>query len=134
MKMKLITRNTDYAVRALASMAEKGDSVTSVGELSGELKIPRPFLRKILQILNKRGLLRSYKGKGGGFSLARSPEDIFLTELMEIFQGPVKINECFTRKALCHNVRTCVLKGKIDDIESRVIRELKSITVKSLIN
>ena len=132
MKMKLITRNTDYAVRALVSMAEKGDSVTSVGELSGELKIPRPFLRKILQILNKRGLLQSYKGKGGGFTLARAPENIFLTELIEIFQGPLRINECFIKKGLCHNVRTCILKGKIDEIERQVIKDLKSITIKSL--
>ena len=134
MRMRLITKNTDYAVRALCFMARQKDEIMAVTELARKLHIPRPFLRKILQILNKRGLLRSYRGQAGGFMLARPPDSIFLTELIEIFQGPVKLNDCILKKGLCYNIRTCLLKSKIDDVEKRVIRELESITVKSLLN
>lgn len=132
--MRLITKNTDYAVRALCFMAKDNDRRVSVTELAKRLRIPKPFLRKILQILNREGLLRSYRGKTGGFVLARPPDGIFLTELIEIFQGPVKLNDCILKKTLCYNIRTCLLKGRIDDIEKRVVRELKSITVESLLD
>ena len=84
--MKLITRDTDYAVRALCYMAGTKRQMVSVPDLVKELKVPGPFLRKILQILNKKGVLRSSKGRGGGFMLAGAPKKIFLVDLMEIFQ------------------------------------------------
>jgi len=91
--LKLITRNTDYAIRALCYIATHKADVVSVKELVRCLKIPRPFLRKILQGLNKKGILRSYKGKGGGFVLAVGPEKIFIGDLIRIFQGPIKLQE-----------------------------------------
>ena len=57
--MKSITGDADYAVRALCLMAEHKEEIIPVSELAGELKIPKPFLRKILQILNKEELLKS---------------------------------------------------------------------------
>ncbi len=136
--MKLVTRNVDYAVRALCFMAaekkQKQNGAVSVSELVGELKIPRPFLRKILQILNNKGILISQKGKGGGFELAVLPEKIYLADVIEAFHGPLKINECFLRKNICSDARICVLKGKIDGIERRVIKELKTINIESLLN
>ncbi len=131
--MKLITRDTDYAVRALCFIAKRKKDIVSVTELVKKLRIPRPFLRKILQILNTRGLLESYKGQGGGFKLARSAKKIFLVDLIEIFQGPFKLNECFFKRTICPHRRDCSLKEKIDSIERHVVSELKSITIASLL-
>lgn len=105
-----------------------------VYELVKELNIPRPFLRKILQVLNKKGVLKSYKGQGGGFRLALSPRKIFIVDLMEIFQGPLKLNECIVKTRICHDIRTCLLKKKIEDIGRHITSELKTITVSSLLN
>jgi len=131
--VKLITRNTDYAVRALCCIAEQKQEVISADQLVKFLKMPRPFLRKILQTLNKEGLLNSSKGKGGGFTLAVSPGKITLTDVMEIFQGPLKLNECTFKKMVCPNVKDCLLKKKIDEIEKEVILRLKAITFESLL-
>ena len=130
--MKLITRDTDYAVRALCYMAGTKKQMISVRDLVKELKVPRPFLRKILQILNKKGVLRSSKGRGGGFMLAVAPKKIFLVDVMEIFQGPLKLNECIFKKRVCPNRTTCRLKKKMDGIERHVVSELSSVTVASL--
>lgn len=133
--MKLITRDTDYAVRALcysALCADRNKKI-SAGEIVRELKIPRPFLRKILQQLNKKGILRSYKGKGGGFELALPPEKLYLTELIKIFQGPLKLNECFFKNKVCPDISTCCLSEKIGEIENYVIKELKGITIALLL-
>jgi len=131
--VKLITRNTDYAVRALCCIAEQKQEVISADQLVKSLEMPRPFLRKILQTLNKEGLLNSSKGKGGGFALAVSPEKITLTDVMKIFQGPLKLNECTFKKKVCPNIKDCPLKKKIDEIEKEVILRLKAITLESLL-
>ena len=130
--MKLITRNTDYAVRALCCIAEQKQEVISADRLVKSLDMPRPFLRKILQILNKEGLLNSTKGKGGGFALALSPGKITLTDVMKIFQGPIRLNECKFKKSYCPYISDCLLKKKIDEIEKEVIAKLKAITIASI--
>lgn len=130
--MKLITRDTDYAVRAVSFLAASKKEVVSAAELQKNLKIPRPFLRKILQVLNKEGLLISYKGKGGGFSLANPTDKIFLADLIRIFQGSLRLNECILARKVCPNVRRCILKKELDGIERYVISKLKSINIASL--
>lgn len=131
--MKLITRDTDYAVRALIYAARHKDKRICVREVVKELKIPRPFLRKIIQILNKNGIVLSCKGKGGGFSLVNKPDNIFLVDLIKIFQGPLKLNECLFRNKICPSKKTCVLNKKIDTIEQYVFDKLEPITIASLI-
>ena len=131
--MKLITRNTDYAVKALRYICRNKGKVTSVKDLTYKLGIPRPFLRKILQVLNKKKLLKSFKGRGGGFMLSSPPRNIFLIDLIEIFQGPFMLSECIFKKGICSDKYNCALKRKIDDIEKDVVAELKSITLASLL-
>ena len=131
--MKLITRDTDYAVNALYYMAEDKKRIFTVTELVKKLGIPRAFLRRILQVLSKRGLVRSFKGNGGGFKLSVSPEKIFLSDIMETFQGRFKINECLLNRKVCPNIKTCRLKKKIDLIERYIYSELKSVTLDSLL-
>ena len=131
--MKLITRNSDYAVRALCCIAEQKQEVISADQLVRSLEMPRPFLRKILQTLNKEGLLNSSKGKGGGFTLAISPEKISLIDVMKIFQGTIRLNECKFKKSDCPHISDCLLKKKIDEIEKEVIFKLRAINIESIL-
>jgi Rrf2 family protein len=131
--MKLITRDTDYALRALGFIAKHNKEIITVSELVEELKIPRPFLRKILQILNKKGILKSNKGPGGGFILVKPPQEIFLFDLMEIFQGKFSLNECLFKKMICPDKSRCVLRKRINNIEKYVVTELEAITVGALL-
>ena len=132
--MKLITRDTDYAVRSLCFIAESKEKIISVSTLANKLRIPQPFLRQILQVLNKKGILKSHKGSGGGFRLTLAPKQIFLVDLMRIFQGPLVLNECIFKKKICPNRNACVLRAKINTIEEKAISQLRSITIGSLLN
>ena len=132
--MKLITRNTDYAVRALCYLARQDQKSVPVSEMVTALKIPRPFLRKLLQTLSTEGILDSFKGQAGGFALAKLPSKIRLTDLIRIFQGTVELNECVFRKKICPNRSTCKLKREIDAIEKYVLKRLSGVTVASLLN
>ena len=130
--MKLITRDTDYAVRALCYIAGHKKKTVSAAELVKKLKIPRPFLRKILQVLQKEGILRSYKGKGGGFQATAPLEGVLLVDVIKVFQGPLQLNECVFKKKLCPNRNRCTLRKKIIRIEERAVSDLEAITIGSL--
>jgi len=131
--MKLITRDTDYALRALCFIAKHKKEIISVDRLAEESKIPRPFLRKILQKLNRAGILKSYKGQGGGFILLIPIHKIFLLNLIKIFQGRLQLNECFFKKKICPNIKICKLRKKIDNIEKYVISQLKNFSLADLL-
>lgn len=130
--MKLITRNTDYAMRALLYMAKKKEASVPASELTDQLKIPRAFLRRILQILSKNKILKSQKGKGGGFVLSVSPDKIGIIDLMKIFQRKIEFSECIFKKEICPNIRTCPMRNKIKNIEGMIVAELKNINIGSL--
>jgi Rrf2 family protein len=136
--MKLLSRNADYAVRALCYIAAKNGGlkkhkqIVSVTELVKELKIPRPFLRKILQALSKNKILESTKGVGGGFVLARNPGRIYLLDVIEAFQGPFGLKECFFKKELCPDRERCCLREKIKGIEDSVYGQLKGVNIESI--
>lgn len=130
--MKLINRDTDYAVKALMHIAKNSERI-SVSELATKLDIPKPFLRKILQILNKENILNSHKGKGGGFKLAKPSKDIYLKDLIKIFQGPIKLKDCIFNQKICPDIKTCPLREKIRDIEKYVLSEIESVTLATLI-
>ena len=132
--MKLLTRNTDYAIRAICRMAEDRESVFSAADLVKELNIPRPFMRKLLQELNKHGLLKSYRGRGGGFKLAIPPEQIYVFKIAEIFQGKLAISEHIFKGEPCPRQRKCNLKAKLDEIEKMVADRFKAITIASIIH
>jgi len=130
--MKLITRNTDYALRALCYIAKQKD-IVAVTKLVKALGVPRPFMRKILQQLNKKKILESSKGQGGGFKLKVPAGKIYITRIMHIFQGQVGLNGCFLKKEICPNKGKCVLRKKIHAIEDSVLKQLKRINITSLI-
>ena len=131
--MDFITRDTDYAIRALCSIVKNKQELVSVSRLVKDLKIPLPFLRGILQKLNKNGILKSYKGKGGGFKLALSPNKVSVADLIKVFQGPLKLQKHLFKRKICPNIKTCVLKKKIDRIEKFVVSELRSISIALLL-
>ncbi len=130
--MKLLTRNTDYAIRAICHMAENRENVFSAADLVDKLKIPRPFMRKLLQELNKNGLLESYRGRGGGFKLAADPKKIYIYRIAEIFQGRLILNEHIFKGEPCPRQARCNLKARLDEIEKIVISEIKAITIASI--
>ncbi len=131
--MQLINRNVDYAARALIFMARANKPTVSVTQMQEEVGVARPFLRKILQKLHNAGILQAVKGKGGGFALARRPENIRLSDLVAVLQGPLKLNDCVFGEKVCRSHATCLLRQKISFTETRLLAEIDAITVKDLL-
>ncbi|HWR01142.1 MAG TPA: Rrf2 family transcriptional regulator [Chlorobaculum sp.] len=131
--MKVLTKHTDYAVRALISLGMKSDSWVSAKTVSEEQAIPYQFLRRILQELIRSGLVESREGAGGGVKLSKNPDSIRVKDVIEIFQGKVQVSECMFRKQLCSNRADCVLRHEIMRIEQLVNDEFSKVTIGKLI-
>lgn len=87
--MKVSTRG-DYAARALLSLALHGsDRPTSVKEIAERTSLPQPYLEQILLAVKGAGLVHSKRGVGGGYVLARPPEEIKLAEILAAVDGPI---------------------------------------------
>jgi Rrf2 family transcriptional regulator, iron-sulfur cluster assembly transcription factor len=87
--MKVSTRG-DYAARALLSLALHGsDQPTSVKEIAERTGLPQPYLEQILLAVKGAGLVRSKRGVGGGYVLARPPEEITLADILAAVDGPL---------------------------------------------
>jgi Rrf2 family iron-sulfur cluster assembly transcriptional regulator len=87
--MKVSTRG-DYAARALLSLALHGsDRPTSVKEIAERTGLPQPYLEQILLAVKGAGLVRSKRGVGGGYVLARPPTEITLADILAAVDGPL---------------------------------------------
>ncbi len=131
--MKVLTKNTDYAIRALLALAARKGSYLSAKCISTEHDIPYQFLRRLLQEMIRHGLIVSKEGVKGGFMMEMDPDTISVTQLIEIFQGKVQVSECMFRKQICGNRSRCVLRHEIMRIEQVVQSEFEKVTIGKLL-
>jgi len=90
-----LTRAGEYAVKSLLYLAsQSAEARTMASEVAAAEQIPVNFVRKILESLAKTGLVKSYRGAGGGFTLGRAPEQISMRQVIEAVEGPLALNQC----------------------------------------
>ncbi len=129
--MKLLTKNTDYAVRALITMAQNKGRI-SAAEISERQDIPYPFLRRILKTLADDKLIRAKEGAGGGVILSAEPGNIRLSDVIKIFQGDIRLSECMFRKTICANRPKCALRAELLRVSGMVDDEFGRLTIEKL--
>jgi Rrf2 family cysteine metabolism transcriptional repressor len=127
-----MTKETDYAIRAVASLARRPGVFVSSAGISEKEKIPLPFLRRILGRLIAAGLVVSREGVAGGVKLKGSPARIMVLDVMKAFQGPVELSACMFRRRLCANRGTCVLRRRIQEIERSVAAQFGDVSIADL--
>lgn len=130
--MKVSTRG-DYAARALLSLALHGDheGPTSVRDIAERTGLPQPYLEQILLALKGAGLVRSKRGVGGGYVLARSPSEITLGEIVSAVDGPISVGD-FGRPhegGACEHEGQCVLLAVWSDVGEQMRQELERYTL-----
>lgn len=124
-----ITRQADYAVRAVLYLAEKGPETRSAtSQIAQKQQIPPSFLAKIVSQLSVAGLLQTSRGARGGVSLARPPEQISLLEVVEAIDGPILLNECVAGNGSCTFDDNCPMKPIWCDAQLELVQRLKSTT------
>jgi Rrf2 family protein len=130
--VKVSTRG-DYASRALLSLALHADSEgpTSVRDIAERTALPQPYLEQILLALKGAGLVRSKRGVGGGYVLARDPAEITLGQIVSAVDGPIAAGDFGEphQNGACDHEGQCVLLTVWADVGSHMRQHLDSFTL-----
>jgi len=131
--VEIIRRKTDYGLRALAELATQpiGKSLLA-SEISEAVSVPENFLHKILQELQQAGLVKANRGRGGGFTLAKSPSEISLWEVVQALQGPFVVNRCLLGEDVCSRQEMCGLRSTWVAVQSQFVRFLEHVSLGQL--
>ena len=129
-----ITRQADYALRAVIYLSRLApDERAATSQIAEEQHIPPSFLAKIVSQLSVAGLLQTSRGARGGVSLARSPRDITVLDVVEAIDGPILLNECVACGGVCQFGESCPMKPVWSDTQSDLVNRLKTITFDSFL-
>lgn len=122
-----ITRQADYAIRAVLYIAKLGQNQRAATSLIAQKQhIPPSFLAKIISQLSIAGLLQTSRGARGGVMLARQPEDITLLDVVESIDGPIALNECVNDENGCSLGDDCPLRPIWCDAQADLVKRLKT--------
>ncbi len=130
--MKLLTKHTDYAVRALVVLLKNKKRFVSAREIARLEKIPYAFLRRVLRVLIKNKLIEAKEGVTGGVKASAGVASIKISDVINIFQGPMQLSDCMFRRRICHKRSACPLRNEIRKIERSVNQQFSKLTINHL--
>lgn len=131
-----ITLESDYALRIVTALAQHEERMDA-RSLAEETSVTPRFALKILHKLVGGGIVRSYKGTKGGYTLSRDAKEITLKEIIELIDGPIIIARCVESGEACalnHDKSACAYHHIFDTLSIDVARKLNAITIDDVIN
>lgn len=135
----MISKKTKYAINALVYLAKRKDQgPILISEIAEQEHIPQKFLEAILLDLKKDGILASKKGKGGGYFLLKSPNDVNMADVMRLFDGPIALLPCVTHKYYqkceeCKDEASCGIRSVFLEVRNQTVELLKKATLSEII-
>ena len=130
----IITRATEYAIRAILHLAEHPEGeIVLKKDICREQDITPAFLTKILQPLIKAGVVGSQRGVGGGFYLLKRPSEISLLDILEAEEGPLYLNQCLVEEGSCERDTFCPVHGAWHEIRAELSGVLGRYTFDQLL-
>ena len=119
----------ELAVRGSAVLAARhGNGPVSLKEICRSRNLARDYLTKIFVSLSRAGIVRAVRGKGGGFVLARRPDQISVLEVIEAVEGPLALNLCQHDPPQCDEV-DCPLRPVWQELQEVVRSKLSGVTL-----
>jgi Rrf2 family protein len=135
----MLSKKSKYAIKALIALAEHGrEEPVRIADLARQQQIPPKFLELILLELRNQGFLRSRKGKGGGYLLARDPGAIYLGQIVRMFDGPLAPVPCASQTAYvpcsdCRNEAVCGVHLAMKEVRDATARILDGTSLAQLL-
>jgi Rrf2 family protein len=131
-----VSTRGDYASRALLSLAlhDVGEP-TSVRDIAERTGLPQPYLEQILLTLKGAGLVRSKRGVGGGYVLARDPSEISLAEIVSAVDGPIQAGDFGEphQHGACDHEGQCVLLAVWAEVSSQLQGQLRGVSLEDMV-
>lgn len=119
-----IKRYTDYSLRVLVYLGLHRDRIVTIAEIATAFNLSKNHLMKVVKDLGSEGFVRSIKGKAGGLTLAREPEDINIGEVVRRMEGEFDLVECLGPNNTCCIVPACKLKPVLYEATQRFLEAL----------
>lgn len=135
----MLSATCKYGIRAVIFIALQPDQKANSGlrQIADELKVPQPYLAKILQILSKKKILSSTKGPHGGFCLLKPAADLTLMDIIEAIDGGEFFDSCYVTGKKCNfdhpDEGVCVLHNELREEKMRLSSFFRSKTVEALV-
>jgi Rrf2 family protein len=133
--MTTLSRKARYALRALYALAnDESNGPVLIADLAEREHIPHKFLELILLELRNAGILRSKKGKGGGYALARSPREVTLGQIIRVVDGPLAPIPCVSERAYvrceeCVSEESCGTRMVMKEVRDAIAKILDGTTL-----
>ena len=108
--------------------ASRGE-VLSAHALADSSHLELPTVSKVLKLLVKTGLVNSYRGANGGYSIERDASDISVAEIIAAIEGPIAMTECSVEEGLCAQEDICGLRGNWQRISIAVAKAMESVSL-----
>lgn len=132
--MKLSTR-TRYGTRAMFELAlQYSHGPVTVTEIAASQSVSSKYLEHLLASLRSAGLVRSVRGRQGGHTLARPPDQINLREIYQVFEGGEGFVECTTSPEVCVRVDSCAARGIWAEMYASSLAVLESTSLQDLVH
>ncbi len=135
----MISQKARYALRALLYLAAHGDDgPVQISEIAESEKIPRKFLEAILLELKKPGIVRSHRGRQGGYSLGRSAREISFADVLRVTDGPLALSPCVSVMAYrkcddCFEESICAIRKALLAARDATAEILESRSIASAV-
>jgi len=115
----------------LALQVDKG--AIQVSKISSKQKISVKYLEQILRTLNQAGIVKSVRGPKGGHLLAKDPKEIYLGQIVRLFEGQTDLVECVSSPEKCEMSADCLVRNAWYDATSVLYEKLDGISISDLI-
>lgn len=134
MPFRLSTRG-HYAVLLMYELAKANDSYCSLADIASVQKVSRKYLEQIVRPLREAGLVTSRRGFGGGYSLATSPNQVTVGDIVRAVEGPVIPVECAGVEEIPgHCPDNCRARGVWQKVGEAIDTVLDSVTLEGLLH
>jgi len=132
--MKLSTR-TRYGVRAILELAENyGKGPLQLKTIAEHQEISVKYLEQLMAVLKSTGIVRSVRGPNGGYVLAKSPNEIKVSDCFNCLEGPVITTECVGDSSFCPRTADCVARELWAEVHGAIMTVLRSKTLQNLVD
>ena len=130
--MKLSTKGR-YGVKAMVDLAiHHGEKPVSIKIISQRQDISEYYLEQLFSPLRRAGLIKSIRGAQGGYILNKLPEEIKVSDVMNVLEGPIEISECVDT-GNCDNSECCATRLLWTKIKDSIDEVMENITLKDIV-
>lgn len=128
----IFSKTCELGLQAVLFLSTKEKKIYNAEEVSNELKVPKEFVSKVLQILTASGIVGSKKGKSGGFFLAKSPNQIKLIDIVEAIDGLEVFKSCVLGFPGCSHETPCPVHYQWGKLREEAFQMLSEETLENL--